>query len=145
MVLIKILDAKCDKGYTLKVASVSDVSAGWQDNTDLIIGGAALPDHMEVTECKSKCDEEPECKAYHYSPKKKRCKLMNVSSPPIAEKDAKNKGTPYEDFVWCSESNYVIDITSSAYNINNQYEIIRLYFYDDKFKTYEIIFFLRYL
>ena len=125
MVLINILDAKCPKGSTLKVASVSDVSAGWQDNKDLIIGGGALPDPMEVPECKSKCDEEPKCKAHHYSPKKKRCKLMNVSSPPMAEKDAKNKGTPYEDFVWCSESNYVIDITSSAYNINNQYEIIR--------------------
>ena len=134
MILIKLLDAKCEKGFTLKVASVSDVSGGWQDNKDLIVGRKALEGVFEPTECHSECDEEPECKAYHYSPKKKRCKLMNVSEPPTSEKDSKNakkEGTPYEDFVWCSESNYVIVITSSAYNINNQYETIRLYFYDN--------------
>ena len=122
MTLIKLLDAKCEKGFTLKVASISDVSSGWQDNEDLIVGGKALEGVFEPTECKSECDEEPECKAYHYSPKKKRCKLMNVSEPPTSEKDAKNakkEGTPYEDFVWCSASNYIFVISSSECKHSN--------------------------
>ena len=91
--LSNFLDFECETGYTKKTGTLE------LGDKESLIGEGSVPGKFTAIECKSKCDMTSNCKSYHYSPKKQRCKLQKVALPRITNMD-------YEDFSWCSKSKY---------------------------------------
>ena len=112
------LDVPCERGYTRKYGS--DLG-----NKGSLRGvkykGAEDTGVHEPTEneCRIRCDRDPECKTYEYSPLKQKCVMRNVSDP-------RANSTGYEDFRWCSKSNIftVFTLTTFQNRNNSQYWIV---------------------